>query len=110
MPKMLRDRSRVELEVKCDYGCCRTNDTSRTARHSARQMEKRELSLIVLAEISLDESWHMGIINGHIYDGERCIYCNANIYDPGSEEPCSVTDREPFIYTSETPKDRLPNG
>lgn len=105
MPKMLRDRARVELEVSCEYGCCRTNDTSRTARHSARQMEKRELDLLVREEATPDESWNMGIIGSHVYDGERCVFCNVNVYDPGSEEPCPVTDRKEFVYRTETPQE-----
>lgn len=42
---------------------------------------------------------------GHIFDGERCIYCNVNTYDigiyPDAPAICPVP-REPLNYTTET--------
>ena len=52
MVKMLRARSRVELEVGCDYGCCRVRQSGRQARHKARQYEKHEMDTIVSEEMN----------------------------------------------------------
>lgn len=101
MAKMLRDRSRVELEVGCEYGCCRTNDTSRTARHRARRMERRELGLIVRNETGPDDHWLY--YDPHVYDGERCIFCNVNCYDDGIYGPFECVKHDGYIYTTETP-------
>lgn len=43
----------------------------------------------------------------HVYEGERCIYCNVNIYDQwiyGAEDESDCVDREPMVYTTETPE------
>lgn len=43
---------------------------------------------------------------GHIFEGERCIFCRTNVYDigiyPDAPEICPV-QREPIRYTTETP-------
>lgn len=42
----------------------------------------------------------------HVYEGERCIFCNVNIYDQwiyGAEDESDCVEREPMTYTSETP-------
>lgn len=43
---------------------------------------------------------------GHVFDGERCAYCNVNTYDigiyPDAPEVCPVP-HEPMRYTTETP-------
>lgn len=43
---------------------------------------------------------------GHIFDGERCLFCNTNTYDiglyPDAPEICPV-QREPLRYSTQTP-------
>jgi hypothetical protein len=39
----------------------------------------------------------------HVYDGERCIFCNTNMYDDGIYGPFPCIEREPFVYTTSTP-------
>lgn len=39
----------------------------------------------------------------HIYEGERCVFCNVNTYDDSIYGPFECADREePFIYTTQT--------
>lgn len=39
----------------------------------------------------------------HMYDGERCVFCNVNIYDAYLyEDPERCIDREPVRYSTET--------
>lgn len=48
----------------------------------------------------------------HVFEGERCIYCNVNTYDNDlySERPevCPV-EHEPLVYTTETGDDPVPD-
>lgn len=41
----------------------------------------------------------------HAYDGERCIFCGVNYIDAGMhpDAPETCNDREPMVYTTETP-------
>lgn len=45
---------------------------------------------------------------GHVYEGERCIFCNVNVYDNmiyNDDAPCPVVpgvDRPLYHYTTET--------
>jgi len=48
------------------------------------------------------------MVRRHVYDGERCIHCNVNIYDQwiyGAEDESDCIDREPMKYTTETSKE-----
>lgn len=63
----------------------------------------RPVREIVAEESGPSESWHGGIIGGHVYDGERCIYCNTNAYDPGADEECPVKDRPGYEHTTGWP-------
>lgn len=92
----------------CGGACCNSKAVVRSSKKAVKQAEKLELREVVAEEALPDESWNLGIIGGHVYDGERCIYCNVNAYDPGSETPCSVTDREGLTYRTETPGIGLP--
>lgn len=44
---------------------------------------------------------------GHIFEGERCVYCHTNVYDigiyPDAPEICPIP-REPLEYSTETGK------
>jgi hypothetical protein len=39
----------------------------------------------------------------HIFDGERCVFCNVNIYDDMIYGPSDCVDHEPIRFTTETP-------
>lgn len=42
-------------------------------------------------------------MNEHLYVGERCIYCDVNVYDNDIYGPFDcMWDREPMTYTTET--------
>lgn len=48
------------------------------------------------------------MVRRHVYEGERCLFCNVNIYDQwiyGAEDESDCADREPMSYTTETPKE-----
>lgn len=53
-----------------------------------------------------DESWDLDLYTGHIFSGERCIFCRTNVYDigiyPDAPVRCPVK-RSPMIYMTETP-------
>lgn len=38
----------------------------------------------------------------HIYEGERCIFCNVNALDDSIYGPFDCIERGQFVYTSET--------
>lgn len=39
----------------------------------------------------------------HIYEDERCIFCNVNALDDSIYGPFDCIERGQFVYTSETP-------
>jgi hypothetical protein len=41
----------------------------------------------------------------HVYDGERCVFCNTNIYDEAIYGDTECVEHEPVKYTTETPVD-----
>lgn len=44
------------------------------------------------------------MVKRHMFDGERCIHCNVNVYDCSCENDECCNEREPIKYTSETPR------
>lgn len=50
---------------------------------------------------------------GHIFEGERCLYCNTNVYDigiyPDAPATCPVP-RPPLRFSTETPTPCAPCG
>jgi hypothetical protein len=58
------------------------------------------------AELALEEGtdfeYEVHLYDPHTYDGERCIFCNVNIYDDGIYGPFECVQREGYIYTTET--------
>lgn len=51
---------------------------------------------------TVSESEGLGTSDGHVFDGERCIHCNVNVYDDGIYGPFKCTEREPHVHTTET--------
>lgn len=43
------------------------------------------------------------MVKRHVFEGERCIHCNVNVYDCDCENDECCNEREPMTYTSETP-------
>jgi hypothetical protein len=39
----------------------------------------------------------------HVYDWGRCIFCNVNDLDDDIYGPFKCIEREPYVYTTETP-------
>lgn len=38
----------------------------------------------------------------HVFAGERCIYCDVNVYDDDLYGPFECVEREPITYTTES--------
>ena len=88
----------------CGYQNCSDKPTDGDIRHKGRVHEKIEVQEIVKDETDpTDESWDMSEIGGHVYDGERCLFCGVNIYDDAIYGPFECVKRPGYIYTTETP-------
>lgn len=42
------------------------------------------------------------IVDPHVYDGERCVNCNVNVYDDGIYGPFPCVPHEPMRYSTQT--------
>lgn len=68
---------------------------------ASRTKEEQEARLEISAELSPEDPW--GEHDPHVYDGERCIYCNTNVYDEMIYGPFDcLPDRDPHKHTTET--------
>lgn len=56
-------------------------------------------------ELALEQGEESGNVLSdypHVYDGERCVNCNVNVYDNDIYGPYSCVPHKPMIYTTET--------
>lgn len=72
-----------------------------------RTKRVRTRSAALAAEVALEQgvadAWWEEEPDPHVYDGERCIFCNVNTYDNGIYGPFECVDRaEPLSYSTES--------
>lgn len=74
----------------------------RTVKRSERQQVQREIdqeSDPSFAARSVIDAW----LTHAVFDGERCIECGVNTHDAMLYDIACHPDREPVVYTTETP-------
>ncbi len=49
-----------------------------------------------------DDTWDLELFEGHIYEGERCLFCNVNVYDNMIYGPWQCVPHKPLTHTTET--------
>jgi hypothetical protein len=108
MGGMLGDSPHRHWQRGCGNGCCSPKAEDRSAKKAVKQREALELRQIVAEEAAPDESWDMSeAVEPHIYSGERCEFCNVNIYDNYLYGPFPCTaerEAQTLVYTTETPR------
>lgn len=96
-------------------GCvwCKTGDQKAHLRRVERRNGTSEITeqvaqdrAVSSQERDFDNDPLATYYDGHIYNGQRCIRCNANIYDVAidlSSESCPGRHNgDPFVYTTTT--------
>lgn len=71
-----------------------------------RTKRARTRGAALQAELALETDhgfeYDISVYDPHIYDGERCIFCNVNCYDDAIYGPFDCIPREGYLYTTET--------
>lgn len=78
----------------------RKNNYSRLM--TSREADKRDAKVEIEAETGTDEAHRPAEIDPHVYDGERCLHCNVNVYDNMIYGPFECTRTTSISYTTET--------
>lgn len=81
--------------------------SSATSPHQDRRMRRaRTAGDALRAELALetDHSFEYDFLtyDPHVYDGERCIFCDVNCYDEGLYGPRGCVPHDGYIYSTET--------
>lgn len=86
-----------------DQGCS-DKPSAGNIRHRGRVLDKKITVRTVMEELDSEVVFLSFESDPHIYDGERCIFCNVNVYDEGMYGPDLCVPREPLLFSTETPK------
>lgn len=84
--------------------CCNPKQLRREAKHSIKKAEELKWKQDMLDDLALDEFDLAFYYDEHIYDGERCIYCNVNTYDDAIYGPFDCV-RPETVYKYSTESD-----
>ena len=76
----------------------------RNHHSDGRALDKKEAERTVKEELTSSPiEYDLIGDGGHVYDSERCLFCNVNVYDNMIYGPYECTTREPLHYSTETP-------
>ena len=103
MLKKSRNESRAKTVANQSCSCCNSKQKRRSIKHGIKQNENRMWRNAAFEEVNSPEQDAWESYDHHIYEGERCIYCNSNVYDNMiyGDDGC-VPNREMLKYTIES--------
>lgn len=82
------------------------SSSAASPHQDGRTKRSRTAGDALRAELALERDhgyeYDFLVYDPHVYDGERCIFCNVNCYDDGIYGPFDCVQHEGYIYSTET--------